>query len=173
MTETSYDLEDSIEIAADRARVWALVSDVRRMHEWSPQVLSTRIKSDEVGLGTDFTNLNQHGELILDHPLADEPLLSIVQHVDVGLNGGDGAGLDLPPATLELGDASRISEDVCVAHWTGTAHRADPARCLGPLLRAGLALQWPRRHPRCPEHSDRNPTDPPDDTRSSHGPSAE
>ena len=63
MTETSYDLEDSIEIAADRARVWALVSDVRRMHEWSPQVLSTRIKSDEVGLGTDFTNLNQHGEL--------------------------------------------------------------------------------------------------------------
>ncbi len=58
-------LEDSIEIAAPPASVWALVSDVRRMPEWSPQVTSTRLRSgsDEVALGAQFTNRNIHGEL--------------------------------------------------------------------------------------------------------------
>ncbi|GAA3533299.1 SRPBCC family protein [Nocardioides daeguensis] len=57
-------LEDSIGIDAPPAAVWALVSDVRRMAEWSPQVTSTRIKdAAEPGEGVAFTNRNQHGEL--------------------------------------------------------------------------------------------------------------
>lgn len=60
------DLVDSIHIAASPARVWALVSDVRRMSEWSPQVDSTRLRRgfDVVGLGTQFTNRNSQGDLI-------------------------------------------------------------------------------------------------------------
>ena len=58
-------LEDTIEIDADPARVWALVSDVCRMAEWSPQVTSTRLRKgyDEVALGAEFTNRNHYGEL--------------------------------------------------------------------------------------------------------------
>ncbi|MBM7516157.1 SRPBCC family protein [Nocardioides nitrophenolicus] len=57
-------LEDTIEIDAPPATVWALVSDVRRMAEWSPQVTSTRIKDGtEPGADVAFTNRNQHGEL--------------------------------------------------------------------------------------------------------------
>ena len=58
-------LEDSIEIGADAQRVWALVSDVRRMAEWSPQVTSTRLRDsfEEVALGAEFTNRNHLGEL--------------------------------------------------------------------------------------------------------------
>lgn len=59
-------LENSIEIAAPVDRVWDLVSDVRRMAEWSPQVDSTRLRAgfDTVGLGTQFTNRNVLGELV-------------------------------------------------------------------------------------------------------------
>ena len=39
------DLLDSVHIAASPERVWSLVSDVRRMSEWSPQVESTRLRS--------------------------------------------------------------------------------------------------------------------------------
>lgn len=58
-------LEQSIEIAAPVPRVWALVSDVRRMPEWSPQVTSTRLRSgfETCELGTQFTNRNAYGEL--------------------------------------------------------------------------------------------------------------
>lgn len=58
-------LEQSIEIAAPIARVWALVSDVRRMPDWSPQVMSTRLRSgfETCELGTQFTSRNAHGEL--------------------------------------------------------------------------------------------------------------
>jgi uncharacterized protein YndB with AHSA1/START domain len=58
-------LEQSIDIAAPVAQVWALVSDVRRMPDWSPQVTSTRLRTgfDEVALGAQFTNRNIHGEL--------------------------------------------------------------------------------------------------------------
>jgi len=58
-------LESTIEIAAPGPRVWELVSDVRRMHEWSPQVTSTRLRSgyDEVALGAQFINRNRLGEL--------------------------------------------------------------------------------------------------------------
>lgn len=59
-------LEDCVEIDASPADVWALVSDVCRMSEWSPQVASTRLRAgfDEVALGTQFTNRNHEGELV-------------------------------------------------------------------------------------------------------------
>jgi uncharacterized protein YndB with AHSA1/START domain len=59
-------LVDSVHIAAPAERVWALVSDVRRMPDWSPQVDSTRLRAgfDEVGLGTEFTNRNSLGDLV-------------------------------------------------------------------------------------------------------------
>lgn len=58
-------LEESIDIAAPPARVWEMVSDVRRMHEWSPQVTSTRLRAghERVGPGAQFTNRNHHGDL--------------------------------------------------------------------------------------------------------------
>lgn len=58
-------LEASIEIDAEPAAVWPLVSDVCRMSEWSPQVTSTRLRSgfDAVALGAEFTNRNHYGEL--------------------------------------------------------------------------------------------------------------
>ena len=64
---TTYErlLEDSIEIDAPPDRVWALVGDVCRMAQWSPQVTSTRLRTgyDEVALGAEFTNRNRQGEL--------------------------------------------------------------------------------------------------------------
>ncbi|WP_110240459.1 SRPBCC family protein [Nocardioides gilvus] len=67
MTEHTYAplLEQSIEIAASVPDVWSLVSDVRRIPEWSPQVDSTRLRAgaQEVALGVEFTNRNSHGEL--------------------------------------------------------------------------------------------------------------
>lgn len=59
-------LETVIEIEAPVARVWELVSDVRRMSEWSPQVTSTRLRAgfDDIALGTQFTNRNVNGEAV-------------------------------------------------------------------------------------------------------------
>jgi uncharacterized protein YndB with AHSA1/START domain len=54
----------SIEIDAPPALVWALVSDVSRMADWSPQVSSVRLKGEGGSvLGARFTNLNKQGEL--------------------------------------------------------------------------------------------------------------
>jgi uncharacterized protein YndB with AHSA1/START domain len=59
-------LEASVHIDASPETVWTLVSDVRRMPEWSPQVDSTRLRDGftEVALGTQFTNRNSFGELV-------------------------------------------------------------------------------------------------------------
>jgi len=58
------DIDVSVEIDAPAEQVWTLVSDLGRMADWSPQVVSTRIKGDgEIALGTRFTNLNQQGEM--------------------------------------------------------------------------------------------------------------
>lgn len=56
-------LEDSVDIAAPPTAVWSLVSDVRRMAEWSPQVESTRLRggAEQVVDGVEFTNLNSNG----------------------------------------------------------------------------------------------------------------
>lgn len=58
-------LEQAIEIAAPAGVVWDLVSDVRRMSEWSPQVTSTRLREgfESCALGTQFTNRNKLGDL--------------------------------------------------------------------------------------------------------------
>lgn len=58
-------LEHHVDIDLPPARVWALVSDVRRMPEWSPQVASVRLRAafDRVELGTQFTNRNRYGDL--------------------------------------------------------------------------------------------------------------
>ena len=58
-------LHEQIEIAASPAVVWALVADVTRMAQWSPQVTSTRLSEPEAafGVGSRFTNRNAHGEL--------------------------------------------------------------------------------------------------------------
>lgn len=56
-------LEESIDIAAPPEAVWTMVSDVRRMAEWSPQVESTRLRNgaEQVADGVEFTNLNSNG----------------------------------------------------------------------------------------------------------------
>ena len=54
-------LEDSIEIAAPPAKVWALVSDLPRMARWSPQVVKSVVKGGEVREGATFFNLNKQG----------------------------------------------------------------------------------------------------------------
>ena len=58
-------LEQSLEVAAPGAVVGELVSDVRRMSEWSPQVTSTRLRDgfDTCELGAQFTNRNTLGDL--------------------------------------------------------------------------------------------------------------
>ena len=59
------ELEDSIEIAASPDDVWALVGDPRRMAEWSPQVVSVRLRDgyETIEVGTEFTNRNALDEL--------------------------------------------------------------------------------------------------------------
>lgn len=56
-------LEESIEIDASPAQVWALVTDVARMASWSPQVVKSFV-SGPVQLGTRFRNVNRRGLLV-------------------------------------------------------------------------------------------------------------
>ena len=65
-THPSPSLHEEIDVAAPPAAVWALVADVTRMAEWSPQFTSTRLSAGtpELGVGTRFTNRNVHGELV-------------------------------------------------------------------------------------------------------------
>ncbi|MCL2534068.1 MAG: SRPBCC family protein [Nocardiaceae bacterium] len=60
MTNT---LEASIEIAATPQDVWTIVSDLKRMGEWSPQCRKMRV-SGEVREGTKTFNLNRQGLLV-------------------------------------------------------------------------------------------------------------
>lgn len=58
------DLQHSVRIDATPEHVWTLVSDLRRMPEWSPQVTSTRLREGHaLGDGAEFTNRNRSGEL--------------------------------------------------------------------------------------------------------------
>ena len=56
-------LEETIDIAATPAQVWALVTDLPRMAAWSPQVVKTFVKGP-VQQGTRFRNLNRRGLLV-------------------------------------------------------------------------------------------------------------
>jgi uncharacterized protein YndB with AHSA1/START domain len=55
-------IEGSVEIAAPPAKVWALVSDLRRMGEWSPQCSRMVVLGREIKLGTRTLNFNRHGK---------------------------------------------------------------------------------------------------------------
>jgi uncharacterized protein YndB with AHSA1/START domain len=58
-------LEETIEVGAPPARVWALVSDLPRLAEWSPQVVrSFKRTPGPVQLSTRFLNLNRRGLLV-------------------------------------------------------------------------------------------------------------
>lgn len=54
-------IEDSVEIDASPAAVWAVVSDLRRMGEWSPQCRRMIIRGGEVRQGTRTININRQG----------------------------------------------------------------------------------------------------------------
>lgn len=59
----SAELAAEIEIDAPPATVWALVTDVARMAEWSPQVVRSFVLGGPVRQGTTFVNLNRRGPL--------------------------------------------------------------------------------------------------------------
>jgi uncharacterized protein YndB with AHSA1/START domain len=63
METTEALLEETVEIEAEPARVWSLVSDVARMSSWSPQVVRTFVRGRPVQLGTTFVNINRRGAL--------------------------------------------------------------------------------------------------------------
>ena len=54
-------IESSIEIAAPPAQVWGVVSDLKRMGEWSPQCRKMIIRGGEVKQGTRTFNINRQG----------------------------------------------------------------------------------------------------------------
>ena len=56
-------IEGSVEIAAPPEKVWQLVSDLRRMAEWSPQVRRTFVLGRGVKQGTRTLNINGQGKL--------------------------------------------------------------------------------------------------------------
>lgn len=54
-------IEDSVEIDAPPSAVWAVVSDLRRMGEWSPQCRRMIIRGGVVEQGTRTININRQG----------------------------------------------------------------------------------------------------------------
>ena len=64
-TQIEPPLEETVEVDATPERVWALVSDLRRMARWSPQVPRTFVRGDgTVRLGTRTFNVNRRGLLV-------------------------------------------------------------------------------------------------------------
>lgn len=57
----SPELTTDIEIAAPPATVWALVSDLTKMPQWSPQVVRTKVLPSPARLGSRMINLNKQG----------------------------------------------------------------------------------------------------------------
>lgn len=52
----------SVDVAADPASIWEVVSDVRRMSEWSPECRRIVVLgSPKEGLGTTFLGVNRRG----------------------------------------------------------------------------------------------------------------
>lgn len=58
-------LERRITIDATPSAVWDIIRDIRCMSQWSPQVVSVKLRDpdEDIRLGTTFTNLNHQGEL--------------------------------------------------------------------------------------------------------------
>ena len=58
-------IEETIEVAAPPERVWALVSDLPRLAEWSPQVVRSLVRGRRpVRRGSRLVNLNRRGLLL-------------------------------------------------------------------------------------------------------------
>ncbi len=57
-------IEASIDIAAPPAKVWELVSDLRNMPRWSPQVRKVFVRGGAITTGTKMLNLNRRGLLV-------------------------------------------------------------------------------------------------------------
>jgi uncharacterized protein YndB with AHSA1/START domain len=56
-------IDGTIDIAAPPAAVWAIVSDLKRMGEWSPQCRKMYVFGGPVKLGTRTLNINGQGKL--------------------------------------------------------------------------------------------------------------
>jgi uncharacterized protein YndB with AHSA1/START domain len=59
MPEAVPPLEATIHVDAPPARVWEIVSDQRRMSEWSPEVYGQKFFGDDIKRGTVSINLNK------------------------------------------------------------------------------------------------------------------
>ena len=57
-------LEASIDVAAPPEKVWAVVSDLKRMGEWSPQCKRMKVFGGDVRKGTTTLNINRKGFLV-------------------------------------------------------------------------------------------------------------
>ncbi|MGV9709270.1 SRPBCC family protein [Gordonia sp. NPDC003424] len=57
-------IEESVDINASAEDVWAVISDLKRMSEWSPQCVKMIIRGGSVGLGTKSININRRGMLV-------------------------------------------------------------------------------------------------------------
>lgn len=57
-------LEQSTEIAATPEKVWSIVSDLKRMGEWSPQCRKVIVRGGTVKLGAKTINVNKRGLLV-------------------------------------------------------------------------------------------------------------
>jgi uncharacterized protein YndB with AHSA1/START domain len=57
-------LEASIDVEASPEQVWKIVSDLKRMGEWSPQCKKMRVFGGEVRRGTTTVNVNRKGFLV-------------------------------------------------------------------------------------------------------------
>ncbi len=57
-------LEESIEINTSADKVWAVISDLKRMGEWSPQCKKMIVRGQPIGVGTRTININRRGPLV-------------------------------------------------------------------------------------------------------------
>ena len=57
-------LEATIEITASPEQVWRVVSDLKRMGEWSPQCRRMIVRGGPVSAGTTTININKKGLLV-------------------------------------------------------------------------------------------------------------
>lgn len=57
-------LEASIDVDASPEKVWKVVSDLKRMGEWSPQCKKMKVFGGDVRKGTTTLNINRKGLLV-------------------------------------------------------------------------------------------------------------
>jgi uncharacterized protein YndB with AHSA1/START domain len=57
-------IRESVEIAASPAQVWAVVSDVRRMPEFSPELRKVVVLGRTTGTGTNLLGINRRGPVV-------------------------------------------------------------------------------------------------------------